>query len=76
MNKKLISARIDPDTINKIDSYTGIYRHWKRNTIISSVLNAVFDNFDPRDIQQMIHYSRLSHKDAKGTFSLNIKNSR
>lgn len=69
-NKKLISARIDPQTLVKIENFANKYYYWKRNTVISKVLDAVFDNFDDKAIYDMVRYCRNSHKDASGSFSL------
>ena len=69
-NKKLISTRLDPQTLVKIENFTNKYYYWKRNTVISNVLDAVFDNFDDKAIYDMVRYCRGSHKDASGTFSL------
>lgn len=69
-NKKLLSTRLDPQTLVKIENFANKYYYWKRNTVISNVLDAVFDNFDDKAIYDMVRYCRNSHKDASGFFSL------
>lgn len=69
--KKLISARLDPHTLEKIDAFTKKHYYWKRNTVISNVLDAVFDRFDDGDIYDMVRYSRYHDRNASGSFSLN-----
>lgn len=69
--KELLSVRIDPTTLAKVEQFTRQHYYWKRNTVISGVLDAVFDNFSPSDIYDMVRYSRLLHKHASGKFSLN-----
>jgi len=69
-NKKLISARLNLQTLVKIENFTNKYYYWKRNAVISHVLDAVFDNFDDKAIYDMIRYDRHLHSDASGTFSL------
>lgn len=69
-NKKLISTRLDPQTLEKIENFAKHNDYWKRNTVISHILDAVFDNFDNRAIYDMVRYSRLFHKNASGTFSI------
>lgn len=71
--KQLLSVRIDPTTLAKVGQFTSKHSYWKRNTVISGVLDAVFDNFSPSDIYDMVRYSRLLHKNASGEFSLNKK---
>ena len=68
--KTLLSARLDPRTLAKIESFAKKHYYWKRNTIISNVLDAVFDNFDEKSIYDMARYCRLTHKEASGSFSL------
>ena len=69
--KQLISARLDPQTLAKIEAFTKKHYYWKRNTVISNVLDAVFDRFDDGDIYDMVRYSRHHDRNAKGSFSLN-----
>mgnify|MGYP003290274702 CR=1 FL=1 len=69
-NKKLISTRLDPQTLQKIEKFIELHYYWKRNTVISGVLDAVFDNFDEKAIYDMVRYWRGHHNNAKGTFSL------
>lgn len=69
-NKKLVSTRLDPQTLVKIENFTNKYYYWKRNTVISRVLDAVFDNFSDKDIYNMVCYNRHGLKDASGSFSL------
>lgn len=69
--KELLSVRIDPTTLAKVEQFTSKHYYWKRNTVISGVLDAVFDNFSPSDIYDMVRYSRLLHKESSGKFSLN-----
>ena len=69
-NKKLLSARLDPQTLEKIDNFVKHHDYWKRNTVISNILDAVFDNFDDKSLYDMVQYCRIYHKDASGSFSL------
>lgn len=75
-NKKLVSTRLDPQTLVKIENFTNKYYYWKRNTVISRVLDAVFDNFSDKDIYNMVCYNRHGLKDASGSFSLDKTTSR
>ena len=69
-NKKLISTRLNPQTLVKIDAFVTNRKYWKRNTVISNVLDAVFDCFDEKAIYDMVRYYRLHHPGAHGSFSL------
>ena len=51
---KLISARLDKETLAKIDAFVRKHTYWKRNTVINMILWAVMNDFDERDIYDMV----------------------
>ena len=51
---KLISARVDKETLAKIDAFVARHTYWKRNTVINTILWAVMNDFDERDIYDMV----------------------
>lgn len=67
-NLKLISVRIDPETLRKVDAIHDKYDYWKRNTIINGLLSAVVDAMDDKALYDMVRYSRYFHDKPKGTF--------
>lgn len=69
-NKKLISTRLTPLTLAKIDAFVTNHRYWKRNTVISNVLDAVFECFDEKAIYDMVRRHHHFHPGAYGSFSL------
>lgn len=69
-NKKLLSVRLDPTTLDNIEKFLEKHYYWKRNTVISCVLDAIFDNFDEKAIYDMVRYCRGFDRDASGSFSL------
>lgn len=69
-NKVLLSVRLDPTTLANIEKFAKKHTYWKRNTVISAVLDAVFDCFDEKAIYDMVRFSRHYHKEASGSFSL------
>ena len=52
-NLKLVSARIEPRTLEKIEKFCNDRWYWKRNSVINAVLTAVFDHFEDSDIYDM-----------------------
>lgn len=52
--KTLISARIDPETLAKIEAFNEKQKYWTRNHIIDRVLYAVFKDFDENMIYDMV----------------------
>ena len=69
-NKKLISARLNPQTLAKIDDFVKNRHYWKRNTVISNVLDAVFECFDEKAIYDMVRRDHHFNPGARGSFSL------
>ena len=69
-NKVLLSVRLDPTTLANIEKFAKKHTYWKRNTVISAVLDAVFDCFDEKAHYDMVRYSRHYHQEASGSFSL------
>lgn len=71
-NLKLISVRIDPETLKKIDALIGKHYYWKRNTIINGILTAVVDAMDQNTLYDMVRYNRISGYIPSGSFSFTL----
>lgn len=69
-NKKLISTRLTPHTLTKIDAFVKNRHYWRRNTVISNVLDTVFECFDEKAIYDMVRRHHHFNPGAHGTFSL------
>ena len=59
-NLQLISVRIDPDTIKKIEKFGSRRYYWKRNTIINAILTSVMNDFPEKDIYDMVRRSMFT----------------
>lgn len=58
-NLKLVSCRIDPKTLDRIDAFIGKHYYWKRNSVINAVLTNVFALMSDKDVYDLVrHYSR------------------
>lgn len=69
-NLKLISARIEPETLDRIDAWLRLRPYWKRNAVINGVLTAVFNTFSEKEIYEMVRYSPHYYEKPSGSFSL------
>ena len=69
-NLVLVSCRIDPGTLKKIEAQTSKHYYWKRNTVINGILTAVMDNFTDQEIYDMIRYWRQNHDEVKAHFEI------
>lgn len=55
-NLKLISARINPETLEKLNAIAGSNRFFNRNAVINGILTAVINNTDRHSIEEMVIY--------------------
>lgn len=55
-NLKLVSVRLDPEIIEKLDELATNHFYWKRSDVIRNILYAVLAEFDSRAIYNMIQY--------------------
>ena len=51
---KLISARVDKDTLDKIDKFCASRTYWTRNLMINRILQVVMTDFDETAIYDMV----------------------
>lgn len=56
-NLKLISARINPETLEKLDDFCKSERFYRRNTVINGILAAVMSCADEHSIRQMMRFN-------------------
>ena len=69
-NLTLVSCRIDPETLEKIEALTKKHYYWKRNTVINGILTAVMDNFTDQQVYDMVRYWRQGHYEVKAEFEI------
>lgn len=70
-NLKLVSARIDPDALDKIAKFIVHHSYWTRNTVINKILCAVMDKFDERDIYDMVRTNPFKNEDITAIYRIN-----
>lgn len=69
----LISVRVDPVTLEKINAFKSKHYYWKRNTIINGILSAVVDAMDDKSLYDMVRYCRRYHNNPSGNFCIGEK---
>ena len=67
---KLISARLDKETLAKIDAFVRKHTSWKRNTVINMILWAVMNDFDERDIYDMVRRNHFRQQPVHCGYSI------
>lgn len=56
-NLKLISARINSETLEKLDAFCGSRQYYNRNAVINGILSAVMSCADNRSISEMTGFN-------------------
>ena len=67
---KLISARVDKETLAKIDAFVQKHTYWKRNTVINMILWAVMNDFDDRDIYDMVRRNHFRNQPVNTKYEI------
>lgn len=68
--KKLISVRIDPETLEKIEAFSEKRQYWTRSAIIDKILYAVFKDFDENDIYDMVRRPYWSQSEVMAKYEV------
>lgn len=70
-NLKLVSARIDPDALEKIDKFVRSHHYWTKNAVINGIITAVMAKFDERDIYDMVRTNMFINEDITAVYRIN-----
>lgn len=73
-NLKVMSVRLDPETIEKIDAFVRKYFYWKRNTVINAVLWAALHDFDDEAVYEMVRRNRYRPENVEAKYRINRLN--
>lgn len=69
-NLQLISVRIDPVTLLRIDRMAALHCYWRRNTIINSILTSVMQCFDDKALFDLVKYHPNYDEVEKAEFKI------
>ena len=72
-NRKLISVRIEDRTMQEIEKITQGHSYWKRSDVINNLLSAVFANFTPKQIYDMMQIWRWERQEVDAKFEITDK---
>lgn len=70
-NLKLVSARIDPDALDKIEKFVRSHTYWTKNSVINGIITAVMTKFDERDIYDMVRTNFFINEDITAVYRIN-----
>lgn len=71
-NLKVISVRMSPSTIEKVDKLAVSLFNWERSTIINNIVTAIVNNADENDIYDLVWY--VPHGSQKLKISVEVSN--
>ena len=69
-NLKLLSIRIDAETYRKIEEFAKKHAYWKRNSIINLLLTTVFQDFNEKQVYDMLRRQWYSKNEIKAEYEL------
>lgn len=70
-NLKLVSARLDPDALDKIAKFIVHHPYWTKNAVINGIITAVMTKFDERDIYDMVRTNMFLNEDITAVYRIN-----
>ena len=69
-NLKLISARLDQDTLAKIERFCVHHPYWKKNAVINQILTTVMNDFDDKMIYDMVRRNFFRQSTIKAHYEI------
>lgn len=69
-NLKLLSIRIDADTLRKIEEFSQKHTYWKRNAIINNVLTTLFQDFNEKQVYDMLRRQWYGKNQIKAEYEI------
>ena len=70
-NLKLVSARIDPDALEKIEKFIVHHPYWTKNAVINGIITAVMTKFDEGDVYDMVRTGSFLNEDITAVYRIN-----
>lgn len=68
--KKLTSIRFDVPVLEAAEKFVAERRYWKKSDVINSILAAVFENFSPTEIYDMVRTWAWKDKKVETKFEI------
>lgn len=69
-NLKLLSVRLNPDTVEAIEKFTVNHPYWNRNSVINNLLSTIFKDFTDKQIYDMARRHFFSKNEIKAEYEL------
>lgn len=69
-NLKLLSVRLNPDTVEAIERFTKNHVYWNRNSVINNLLSTIFMDFTDQQIYDMARRHFFTKNEVKVEYEI------
>lgn len=69
-NLKLLSIRIDPETLEAIEKFTKDHPYWNRNSVINNLLTTLFKDFTDKQRYDMARRVFFRKNEIKAEYEI------
>ena len=69
-NLKLLSVRLNPDTIEAIEKFTVDHSYWNRNSVINNLLTTIFKDFTDKQVYDMVRRHFFTKNEVKADYEI------
>lgn len=69
-NLKLLSVRLNPDTVDAIEKFTVDHPYWNRNALINNLLTTIFKDFTDKQRYDMARRVFFAKNEVKAEYEL------
>ena len=69
-NLKLLSIRINPDTLEAIEKFTVDHPYWNRNSVINNLLTTLFKDFTDKQLYDMARRVFFAKNEIKAEYEI------
>lgn len=69
-NLKLLSVRIQPETLEKIEAFTKGHPYWNRNSVINNLLTTLFTDFTDKQLYDMARRHFFTKNEIKVEYEI------
>lgn len=69
-NLKLLSVRLNPETLEAIEKFTKQHTYWNRNAVINSLLSTLFMDFTDKQLYDMARRHFFTRNEVKAEYEI------
>ena len=69
-NLKLLSVRIEPETLEAIEKFTKEHSYWNRNSVINNLLTTLVKDFTDKQLYDMARRHFFAKNEVKAEYEI------